>query len=794
MEQSYLNAKYNEESDLIRALSIFTKNYRIFIISLVSLLVVAFLYNRYAIPVFRISATLLIQEEGSPDQMGGNAENFINSELFNVNQSLQNELYILQSSPVIEQTIVNLDLITHYFLKVGFRKNDYYKKSPYRVLLLPNHVQPINLEILIAIHNSDEFTIKAESKSAWFTNVFTGENSYSKEDWSFQYRGKFGELIETPEMAFIIEHDSTNRTYTSNEFIYGFLLTSISTQTNIIKNKLDVNLNDRESTVVEINMRSTSEIKGKDFVNELIDVYSTQNLNRKNHIADVTIDYIESQLNAITDSLSMTENNLQQFRSSRQLLDFEQQATGISQRYIDLQNQLAELTTRKRYYDYLEGYLSNNEDFSNIAVPASMGVQEDQLNILVNELITAQTQRSNLIQNNQERNPLVQRLAIQIENTKKAIMDNIAAVQKTTEISIDEMNKRIYQVEAEISRLPQTQRQLISIERNYRLNEAIYNYLLEKRAEAKISRASNMPDNIIIEPAYTAGIISPNIRKNYLIALALGIILPYIFLFLKSVFNDKIEYQENIERLTDFPLIGKIPHNKRKTNNVVFEHPTSRITESYRALRTNLEYRFKDLKQKVILVTSSMEGEGKSFNALNLAMNYAQLGKKTILVDFDLRKLKSYFSEKEILPIGLSSFFTNEGTLEDIIFQSPHDKLDYIPVGPLPPNPIELITLNETSELISQLRERYDCVILDSTPLAQVADAYLLLDYADIKIIVARYNQTLKKVFRHITKDIKEKNINNMCIVLNDNKVYRDQYGYGYGYEKSKRKFLLWKI
>ncbi len=794
MEQSYINTRYNEESDLIRVLNIFTKHYKIFIISVVGLLVVAFLYNRYAIPVFGISATLLIQEEGSPEQMGGNAENFINSELFNINQSLQNELYILQSSPVIEQAIINLNLITHYFLKEGFRKNDYYKKSPYRVLLLPNHVQPVNLEFLISIHNANEFTVKAESKTAWFTNVFTGENSYIKEDWSFQHRGKFGELIETPEMAFIIEHDSTNKTYKPNEFLYGFLLTSVSNQINSTKSLLDVNLIDRESTVVEINMRSTSDIKGRDFVNELIDVYSTENLNRKNHIADVTIDYIESQLNAITDSLSMTENNLQQFRSSRQLLDFEEQATGISQRYIDLQNQLAELTTRKRYYDYLEEYLSNNEDFSNIAIPASMGVQEDQLNTLVADLITAQTQRSNLIQNNQERNPLVQRLAIQIENTKRAIIDIIAAVQKTTEISIDEMNKRIYQVEAEISRLPQTQRQLISIERNYRLNEAIYNYLLEKRAEAKISRASNMPDNIIIEPAHNAGIISPNIKKNYLIALALGIILPYIYLLLKSVFNDKIEYQENIERLTDFPLVGKIPHSKRKTNNVVFEYPMSRITESYRALRTNLEYKFKDLKQKVILVTSSMEGEGKSFNALNLAMNYAQLGKKTLLVDFDLRKVKSYFSEKEILPIGLSSFFTNEGTLEDIIFQSPHDKLDYIPAGPIPPNPIELITLNETSELINQLRERYDCIILDSTPLAQVADAYLLLDYADIKIIIARYNHTLKKVFRHITKDIKEKNINNVCIVLNDNKVYRDQYGYGYGYEKSKRKFLFWKI
>ena len=194
---------------------------------------------------------------------------------------------------------------------------------------------------------------------------------------------------------------------------------------------------------------------------------------------------------------------------------------------MDLQNQLAELVSRKRYYDYVSDLLKN-DNFSNMMLPASIGISDQLLNNLMSELITAQAQRSNLIENNQERNPLVQKLGIQIENLKKTISENISAVSKTTSISIDEMNKRIRKIEAEISRLPATQRQLGNIERKYRLNDAIYNYLMEKHAEAKITKASNLPDDIIIEPAKMGmGPISPNKRMNYMIAFFLGLALPF---------------------------------------------------------------------------------------------------------------------------------------------------------------------------------------------------------------------------------------------------------------------------
>ena len=786
MTQSHFNINSQEDSNLTRTYNLIVRNYKLFLVFISVGLILTFLYNHYAIPAYRVGASLLILEENRPSR--GNVNEYINNEMFGLNQSFQNEMYILKSTPVIEQTVKNLDLTVNYYQKFRLRFHNIYKNAPILVLSLQNHVQPINVKFKISFNTIDDndFTIEAQEKHAAFTNLYENQNTYQIEDWSFDISGKFGELIETTDLAFIVRRDSNSMSNLNKDYSCYFEFSNILAETRQLKSQFDFQVVERDATIIEIGLRTPSVIEGLDIVNELMDVYSTQNVNRKNHVADVTIDYIERQLGEISDSLSQTEDNLQQFRSSKQLLDVTDQASNMSTQYIDLQNQLAELLTRKRYYDYLANYIDENSDFTNMIVPSAMGVQDPQLNSLVSNLILAQTQRSNLIENKQEKNPLVQRLEIQIENTKKTISENIAAVQKTTEISIDEMNKRINRIKAEISRLPKTQRQLGGIERKYRLNDAIYNYLLEKRAEAKISKASNLPDNIIVEPAYYMGLVSPKPKKNYIFALTLCIILPLTFVYFKSMISEKIEFQGRIDHLTDAPLLGKVPHTNRKTNNIVFEYPRSSVTEAYRAIRTNIEFLFKKVQNKVIVVSSSLEGEGKSFTALNLAMSYAQLGYKTLLADFDLRKPTGYFSNKEISHVGLTSYFTNQAGLDEIIMSSPHDKLDYIPSGPIPPNPVEMLASTNINEFIDNLKEQYNCIILDTTPLAQVSDAYLLMDYADIRIIVARYNYTLKKIFHMIMNDLKQKNFKNVCVVLNDNRVYSDQYGYGYGYGKKK--------
>jgi tyrosine-protein kinase Etk/Wzc len=784
MSHSKLNIN-QEEKDLKKIVELVTRNFKLFGICILATIILAFFINRFSTPVYRISSSILIKEE-TASRTNSNMNEFLHSSLFGVNQNFQNELFVLKSSPVIEQTIKNLDLSVCYLQKNGFHYREAYESVPFKILYSKDHIQPINVRFHITKLDGERFQINAKSKEAAFYIYNSNEIIYKKKKWLFQQIVKEGELVQTPDLSFIIQKHDTRQFNPGESASFYFEFKDIPSQIANFKNNFQIATIDRLATVIEISLTSKSYIKGKDIVNELMDVYSRQNLDRKNHTALITIDYIEKQLNEISESLNETEDNLQSFRSSKQLLNISEQATGISAQYLDLQNQQAELVTRKRYYDYVSDYLSKNDDFSNMIVPASMGIPDQLLNNLMSELITAQAQRSNLITNKQEKNPLVQKLSIQIENTKKTISDNIAAIQKTTDISIDEMNKRIQKVEAEISQLPKTQRQLGGIERKYRLNDAIYNYLLEKRAEAKITQASNLPDNIIIEPAKMDGFkpISPKKSLNYLIALLSGFLLPFIYLLIRSELINKIEAQDNIERLTHFPVLGKILHNTKKTNNVMFEFPKSNIAESYRALRTNLDYQFKGLPKKVIMVTSCIEGEGKSFNALNIAMSYAQLDREVIVADFDLRKNSKYFGEPGESLTGLSSYLTDNIGLNEVIINSPHSKLDYIPSGPIPPDPVELLANDKTGELINEIKSNYDVVVLDTPPLAQVTDAFLLVDYADIIIIVARYNYSNKKVFSLIMKDIEQKGIKNVCIVLNDNRIYRDQYGYGYGYYK----------
>lgn len=782
MDQSH-NLNLHEENNLKKLAELFTRNKKLFIFCFVAAIGLAYLINHFSSPVYQVSSSILIKENNEMRQDQNQINNYLNSTLFGRNQNFQNELWVIKSAPVIERTIRNLDLSVNYYEKKGFKYHDAYHEVPFQVFYLGNHTQPLNVKFKINVQRNGSLQLSASAKKVSFCNLETNEITHKRENWSFTKSCRFGDLIETPDMAFVIKADSTYKVPVKDNSSYSFEFKSVTALKNRILSNTQFNIVDRAATVIEIVLRSESLKKGIDVVNEIMRVYSEQNLERKNHIASITIEYIEKQLNEISDSLSQTEDNLQNFRASNQLLNLSDQAAGITAQYNNLQNQLAELVSRKRYYDYVTDYLQKNDNFSNMMLPAAIGIQDQLLNNLMSELISAQAQRSNLIENNQERNPLVQKLGIQIENVKKTISENIVAVGKTTSISIDEMNKRIRKIENDISRLPSTQRRLGSIERKYRLNDAIYNYMLEKRAEAKITKASNLPDNIIIEPANMLGNlpISPNKPRNYLIAVFLGLLLPYSFLLLKGALNNKIESQDDIRRLTDIPVMGKILHNRHKINNVMYEFPKSNIAESFRALRTNLDFYGKGGQKKVVLVTSCIEGEGKSFVSMNLAMSYAQLGRKTILVGFDLRKPKTYF-EEQFPQEGLSSYMINKVGLRDIIKHSPNEKLDYILSGILPPNPVELIALEKTEELLARLKNEYDVIVLDTTPLAQVTDAYLLIDHADLKVVIARYNLTLKNVFSLILKDLEQKNIGNVCVVLNDNRYYRDQYGYGYGY------------
>lgn len=760
------------------------RNIWIIISCIILALGVAYAYNRYAIPTYKVSSALLLNEDSGNNRSYGESR-FINSDLLSRNQNLQNELEIIKSYPHIEQTVRNLDLEVSYYEYKNYRYHNAYKVAPFKVFIYKDHPQLIGVTFDINFISDGSYLLTVRKQDAIVYDYSREQTVGEKKDLELSLEGKFGQVIETNDFKFLITINNDSSLPVEEEKLFAFKLLTVRQLAGQLEGGLEFNIPDEMATVIEISMETTSVQFGEDIINELIQVYTESNLEKKNHLANMTLEYINEQLDEVSASLNLTENSLQKFMSQNKVMNIDEQSTRLAQQRLDLQNQLAELMTQKRYYDYIKEYNSDNSDETQIVPPSAMGVQDPLLNNLIEELSAAQAQKDNLIKNNQERNPIVNRLSIQIENLKNTVSENIASAARSNEISINEMQNRIERIESEMSELPETQMQMGGIQRNYNLNNSIYNYLLEKQAEAKITKASNLPDNVVIEPAHMVGLspISPNRMRNYILALFLGFTLPVSILLLKISLKTTISTQEEIESITNAPIIGKVFHyNNRKEKNVFISSPGNKTAETFRTLRTNLNFILSGNTHKTILVTSCLSGEGKTFNTLNIAASYAQMGQKTVLVNFDLRKSQSIF-KKVNNEIGLSLFLNEEVTLDQIIQKTEFQNLDFINSGPIPPNPLDLMEKKIVADLFKTLKQRYDYIIIDTPPLAQVSDALTIIEFANLNLIVTRYNFTKKKLLKTVLKELKNKKISNVYLLLNDNKLVSEQMGYGY-YEK----------
>ena len=755
-----------------------------FIIPVVILAVgVAYIYNKYAISTYEVSSTLLIKENSNSG--GGSisgASAFINMGLFNTGQNIQNELVILKSFPNIEKAVKNLNLEVGYYEYRDYRYHSIYKASPFKVFVFKDHPQLIGTVFDLIFNPDGSFNLFIKKQDVVKYNYQTNQEIEEKEDQELSLKGNIGKIIETPDFKILITINDEDNLFLQEDREFAFRLFTVQQLTNHFGDILNFNIPDKLATVIEISLETSTVQLGKDLIDELVRVYSQSNLDEKNHLANMTIEYIEEQLDEVSTSLNQYEDNLQKFMSRNRLMNVGEQATRLSEQLLSLQNQLAELMTQKRYFDYVTEYNNSNSNETQIIAPTSMGVQDPLLNNLIQELSSAQTQRANLIKNKQERNPIVARLDIQIKNLKNTVSENIAAAASTNELSIIEMQKRIEQIENEMGKLPGTQMKMGGIERKYKLNDAIYNYLLEKQAEAKITKASNLPDNVIIEPAHLSSLnpVSPKKIRIYLIALFLGMTIPIGILLLINSLKTTISTQEDIESITNAPILGKVFHfNSRKEKNVFTSSPRDKTAETFRTLRTNINFAVTSNPQKTILVTSCLSGEGKTFNSLNIAAAYAQTKKKTILLNFDLRKAHSIISKADNTN-GLSLYLSGETSLEEIIQKTDIQSLDYINSGPISPNPLELMENENTTKLFDFLKKNYEFIIIDTPPIAQVSDAFALIGYANLNLIVTRYNVTKKKLLRLVLGELKIKNIKNVYIILNDNKLVSEQMGYGY--------------
>jgi capsular exopolysaccharide synthesis family protein len=764
----------DESIDFKRYLSLFISNWFWFAIALFIGLCIAYGINRWSEEVYTVSSTLLIKDDPNATLTGI----FPGSQGFGSQQNVTNEMGILKSFNLNYRVMQELPEFTVIYKSVGKRgiaESRMYKTSPFIVLYDSLEKQSIGRQIDIRILSDTRYRL-----------ILDGKRNYEKEL-------NFGERFREEDFDFVINLRNRNEYQfnpnASNKYYFYFVHpVSLANQ---YRGKLSVAPVQEQASLVTLSTSGYVVEQEADYLNTLMKVYLEFGLEYKNQTTAQTIDFIEEQLGTISDSLRIAENDLEGFRLRNQLIDISREGSIIQDRLEQIDGERTRLTMQKSYYEYLKNYVDSKYETADIIAPSVMGISDQFLIRMVEELAALQKQKRQLAMNLYESAEPLRIVEANINTLRSSLSENIKNGLNNIELSTADVGRRLKEVEKEVRKLPSTERQMINIQRKFDINNTVYTFLLEKRAEAAIARASNVPDNRIIDQAgyYSSSRIMPRENKNYMIAWLFGILAPAILILLIDYLNTKIIDKKDIEKRTSAPVIGYISHNSLKSEIPVVETPGSTLAESFRSVRTSLKYFLKDKECPVISVSSTISSEGKTFVSANLAAIMAMSGKKVLLMGLDLRKPRIHRILMTDNKTGISNFLIGEEKFEDVIVNTDVDNLWYASAGPVPPNPAELIESEAMKNFIEKAKKKFDYIIIDTPPVAIVTDALLVSSFTDFYLFVVRQRYTTKNTIELLEELRKNDSINSMGIVVNDISMsgyygYGLRYGYslGYGY------------
>jgi capsular exopolysaccharide synthesis family protein len=767
----------NDSIDFKRYLSLFLSNWYWFAVTLFIAFGFAYFKNRYSGKVYTVSSSLVIND----DQFGGkaSADNiFPISNAFKSIQNLNNEIGILKSFSLNSRVMKELPLFHVVYVGVGKRgiaETRLYTDTPFKVVYDSLEKQTIGLPITIKILSSESYKLEIDGNANFNKDLYFGER-FNEMGFDFTIIPNTG--------LFFFDPDASNK--------YYFYFANLVDLANQYRSILNITPIEKEATLVTLSTSGFVREQEADYLNKLMDVYLKQGLEVKNQTAENTIEFINKQIGSISDSLKNAEGNLEDFRLSNKLIDLTAEGSLIQNRLERFENERIELNLQKKYYEYLKEYINTKNETGDIVSPGVMGMTNTSLDRLVQELTMLQQQRNKMELNISGDLPAVTLINNGIEDVKALIIENIRSNMSSLELAINETDSKIAAVEAEINKLPGTERSLLRIQRKFDINNTVYTYLLEKKAEAGIARASTVSDNRIVDNAesFNASQISPRSRENYTLALILGLLIPILSIILIDYLNNKIVDRKDIEKGTNVPVLGSINHSNYKSGIPVKEKPSSTLAESFRSIRTSLKYFIKENKNPVIVISSTISSEGKTFVSINLAAIIAMLGKRVLLIGLDLRKPRIH----KILGVdnekGMSNFLCGDiNDYNEVIQSTEVENLFYASSGPVPPNPAELIETEKMKWFIETSKRQFDFVIIDTPPIALVTDALLLAPYVEMCLLIVRQRYSSRNTLNLIEELYKNGTFKNLGIVLNDVSLsgyygYGLRYGYmmGYGY------------
>ncbi|TCD01975.1 polysaccharide biosynthesis tyrosine autokinase [Pedobacter frigidisoli] len=759
-KESRPRAKVLEFVNLKDLFSKYLFHWPLFFIVLSMALLAAIFYTKVSKPTYEIKATLLIKDQKkAPDQQSALHE----IDMYNSSKIVENEIEILSSKKLSQEVVNDLRLWIGYEKVNGFMSStDLYKASPVNFNLLgaSGNYAPEGLDIVIK--NDKTFLLKmpsGELKEMGFSKNYTTELG----EWRLDATNNLNQYINSTIKIKVMDPDQVAIQYQKGINV-------------ILPNKL--------AAAIDLSLNDTNAERGKDVLNRLIYHYNLAEAVEKNRETKSTLDFLDRRLASLTGDLTNAEKGIEDFKSTRGLTDLS------SDSKISLENmqandlKLMEVNIQLNVIEGVERYVNSPQNQGK--APATSGITDAALSSSIEKLSVLQLQREKLLATTPETNPDFEAINRQISSTKmaiKEIVENIKSALLITRSKLQTFNSRF---ESSIKNVPVDERQFISIKRQQAIKESSYNYLLQKKEEVSLKYAATLTDDRIVDQAYANQAKFPQKPIAFALALFIGLALPTGLIYGRDVLKNKITTIKQIKDEVNVPVIGEIPYYRSKNAIAINDFDINSTTEQFRALRTKLHYLFAEQKKgRVTMVTSSIGGEGKSFISANLALSLAHIGKKTVVLELDLRKPKiaDIFSiDKQ--SIGITDFLTGNVPLKNIIKTSgTNTNLDVITCGTEVKSPAEMLEKEELKDLIDQLKLMYDDIIIDTAPAHLVPDAMILGRVTDITLYVIRQGFTGKSELSFISTLAEEKQLPELHILFNG--INKAKYGYGYDYSNN---------
>lgn len=772
------NKVQDEEIDLTLIFKSLRLKWHYFLFGLILCGGLAFIYIKFSLQVFQVHSSILVQD---PRSSSKNLEDILSGDILGSQNTLATEIGILGSNTVLQKTIDALHLQVSYVSNNSFPAIPLYNNSPFTVSYSKIHPSFYDIPFEVKIMDTKKYLL---SVSCDWKGV---------SDFEFSKEIQIGEQITTPYFSLQLQPvdsviavmDSLGQSVTGT---YEFTINSSVAQIADILKDLKIDQLDKDANIAFLTYRNNVSQKALDVLNSIQQVYLELDVEDKAAVASLTLKFVDKQMEATSSELSRIELELQDYKEKNSTVNLSEEAKAYLEKMNSMDVERVKSDIDLKSLDNIESYIKDNDGLTQLA-PSSLGIPDPLLIQLIQSYQELQGKRRALSYGMKNTSPNVRIIDAQINEVKKSLLESISSIRKTISITNKSLGSQIAGYEANIRKVPQKERELLAIQRKFDVNQNIYIYLLQKKAETSIARATAVSDNRILdEAALEETPIAPNKKLIYVIALFMGIFLPTTFILIKSFLKTSIGNREELSKLTNIPIIGVIGHLNKADNLVVNHKPKSSMAEAFRSIRTNLGFFGIHENKKIILITSSISGEGKSFVSLNLASIFAMQNFKVAVVGLDLRKPKLFQDLDISNDIGMSNYLIGQASIEQIVKKTKIPNLDLFPAGPIPPNPAELIAKEEMTVFFNKMSELYDYIIVDTAPLGIVSDAFLVMKHSHINTYIVREDYSKKAFIRTLNELVAEGKIPNLGLILNDsdfNRSYGYSYGHNYGYTKN---------